>query len=329
MELHETISGLSKELLLNKVDSFASGFTASSDESTKTIASKRYKTFTISNPQAAPQSDKDSIALACCIMDKTSGGLTVLTLSVEKAKDKVAKAFARKGNKQPLSSDTKLTVRMTGVNHAPNVLDCCKIRDGDMSRLLVLTTTIDGRGELTLQAPWSVLVKVDIPSTLSVWNPRALNERAHKEPESQVVPEVTIEPDASFSVRSLEHATMQGRVDIVDNEGRKHRLEILLESRNIQVVKLIKTCQFALQNSGGAGDGILIGWWEVLKWLRLMGEDKDFSEDQLDWMAMVIVFFSMAVYFIEQKEPKSSSKTRKKKAGADADVPPAVESFQK
>jgi anaphase-promoting complex subunit 1 len=55
---------------------------------------------------------------------------------------------------------------------AKGVIDACRLDDGNISRMLVLTETNDGFGELSLQAPWSVLMKVPLPTQFTITNIR-------------------------------------------------------------------------------------------------------------------------------------------------------------
>ncbi|KZZ88881.1 20S cyclosome subunit [Ascosphaera apis ARSEF 7405] len=287
IELQETVSGLSKELLFDRVASFPCGFAPSSTTS-DLPRHKRYKVFSIMNSQGAPHCVKRSVPVTFCIMDKTTNGLILLTLVVEKKKNEKLKPPFRKKKNKMNGSNSDVAVHMTEASHASNVLDCCKVHDGAISRLLIMTKTIGGNGDLTLQAPWGNLFKVDIPCPLLKHNVYSIEHSLIKNISSDSFP-----PEMSHDLFYLGHASSRGKVDVIGKDGQKHRLQIQLEPRNSLVKNVLETCQFALQDDDRSGDGILVAWWEVQKWLRLLDE----GEEHLEWTAMVVVLFSMAVYF--------------------------------
>ncbi|KAI5296470.1 Anaphase-promoting complex subunit 1 [Ascosphaera acerosa] len=323
-------SGLAKELLLCKVASFPCGVSSATDdggdENDHRQASSlgrhaRWEVFSILNSQRQAHCVKRAMPMTFCIMDKVKGGLVLLSLLVEEKKvKKNSKKRTHRSASRGQASATSVTdgphdretiVQMTEASHAANVLDCCKINDGSVSRLLIMTRTIDGRGDLTLQAPWGNLFKIDIPTPLTIVNPLTI-DGATIPPEQCLQ---VIETSTPLSLVSLQHPSKRGHLDIVDDQRRKHRLQIQLEPRNALVRDVIETCQFALQDDDKAGDGIMVAWWEVQRWLRLLEADSETRDDNLEWTAMVIVLFSMAVYFVEQVEPRTPSRHRRRKAG--------------
>lgn len=276
MELTETISGLPKELLLSKVEGFPAGMTLPALKST------RFRVSVISNFQEL-SSDSESNPMAVCILNHETGALVVHCLSVRKTK----KDFR---------------IQAMGLRHGSNVLDSCKIVDGGISRMLVLTRTLDGRGELTLQAPWSTPVKVDLPKMM-IHDPfNAANRRREGSSRRTF-------SDSPLSIVALERPTKTGKVDVVDGEGKRHRIQIQLQPKNHKVRQVLDVCKFVLAQSPGAGDGLLVGWWEVLRWLRT----RDDTETDMEWTAMVVILFSMAVYFIESNSLDKAGKRRRKK----------------
>ncbi|KAI5289745.1 Anaphase-promoting complex subunit 1 [Ascosphaera aggregata] len=248
-ELQETVSGLSKELLLNKIASFPCGVSPT-ETASNLPRLKRYKIFPIMNSQRASHCVKETIPLTFCIMDRATNGLILLSLVVGRKKYAKSKTTYRKNQSKAYGSEANVIVQMTEASHASNVLDCCKVSDGAISRLLTMTRTIDGRGDMTLQAPWGNLFKVEIPSPLDRINSYSIEGSTI----SGGAPE-QIELRSNFSLLSLEHVSNRGRVDIVDGDNRKHRLQIQLEPRNRLVRDVIEACQFALQDDDKAGDG--------------------------------------------------------------------------
>ncbi|OAX80114.1 hypothetical protein ACJ72_05558 [Emergomyces africanus] len=310
MGLRETISGLPREMILTKVDSFSSGL--STTHSASGISrTQKFKVFTISAYQDSPPDAPESTSIAVCIHNKNSKNLSVVSLL---ASDTVAevqpKSRFRQEKKKTGLDDRGVTVRATGILNGPNVVDCCKLVDGDVSRILILSSTIDGRGELTLQAPWSSLVRVELPSSMMIYGPHGISITSppNRQREGSLK---RVLSDGSLDLRGLLHSTNRGKVDVVDKQGRKHRIQIQLEPHNPHVKQILNVCRFVLRQGDKVGDGILVGWWEVLKWLRMRSQGE--SDNDLEWTAMVVVLFTMAVYFIERNPSKPPARQKRKK----------------
>ena len=94
------------------------------------------------------------------------------------------------------------------------------------------------------------------------------------------------DPDLVFT--KFDHVCSRGKIDLVDTEKQRHRLQIQMEPRNDLVKKILRVCKFALRDSEKAGDGIMVAWWEVIKWLR----GKEDIENDLEWTAMTIMLFA-------------------------------------
>lgn len=310
MGLRETISGLPREMILVKVDSFSLGLSTARSVP-NFLRPQKFEVFTISSYQEASLESPESISIAVCILDKNSKNLSVVSLLATHTSAEVQPKSRAKQEKKHGKVDRGVTVRATGVLNGSNVMDCCKLVDGDVSRILILSSTIDGRGELTLQAPWSSLVKVDLPSSMMIYGPHGMSiTGSPNRPREGSLRRVL--SDGSFDLCGLIHSTNRGKVDVVDKKGRKHRIQIQLEPHNLRVKQILDVCRLVLRQGDKAGDGILVGWWEVLKWLQTRREGDNDSD--LEWTAMVIVLFTMGVYFIEGNRSKAPARPKRRKA---------------
>lgn len=309
MGLRETISGLPKEMMLAKVESFSSSLAASRGLPRKSSKLPRPKVFTVASPQDVSSGDTEAIPIAMCVLDNSSGSLVVVTLLVE-GNHISTKEYkpTRRGKKKPNAAEASPVVRATEVRHGTNIIDACRVVDGDVSRVLVLTTTMDGRGELTLQAPWSTVIKIDLPSNLMIHEPDVMS-LANSPARRREGGLKRVFSNQTFNLIGLCHSTSRGRVDAIDSEERKHRIQIQMEPHNPLVKKILAVCKFVLRNSPKAGDGILVGWWEVLKWLKMRDEEGD----DMEWTALVVILFTMAVDFIEGKQKRTPAKQPRKR----------------
>ncbi|KAM5464980.1 Anaphase-promoting complex subunit 1 [Microsporum audouinii] len=304
MGIKETVSNLPREVILSKVGSVPSGVVTTNVLPPHSQKVHQFKVFTLSSSDESTLKDPESTPLAVCILNRNSKDLVVVTLSAQLLGPQ-ARRNAKRGN------GFTYKVRALNVRHGSSVLDCCKLVDRDISRMLVLSSTSDGRGELTIQAPWSTLVRVELPCSMILYEPSNislestpsnLREGGHRR----------VLCKTPLIMRSLAHSTANGKVDIIDEQNRKHRVQIQLQPHNSLVRRVLSLCRYVLRHSEKSGDGIHIGWWQALKWLRA----RDVREENLEWTALVVILFSMAVYFIDDISTDTKAPLRREKRGS-------------
>ncbi|RAL06764.1 anaphase promoting complex subunit 1 [Aspergillus homomorphus CBS 101889] len=312
MDLKDSASGLPEEVLLTKVESFSSKFSGSFHTPVKTkSSSRRLKIITLSPSESGNSQDGYSAALALCLVDQEARSMTVVNLRADRvAIPKKDGGMFGKKKKGGASTERSLLIQASGIQHFSDVCDACKVVDGDISRLMTLKIGDDGQRVLHLQTLWSTPHAVEIPRRLMLNEAYGIysNVPGSRRRESGVKRLMT---DSSISVVGLDHAAVRGKFDVIDSANRRHKLQIKMEPRNDMVKNVFKVCRFALPDSEKAGDGILTTWWEVMKWLQ--GRDTD--EDDLEWTAMVVVLFSMAIPFIESKTTRTHTKPTRRKKG--------------
>ncbi|KAE8144689.1 hypothetical protein BDV25DRAFT_145374 [Aspergillus avenaceus] len=313
MDLKESASGLPEEVLLSKVESFSSRFSGSFQTPTKSRPPKKPKIITLCPTGGASSqggnSGGNSADLALCVVDQDTKSMTVVSLRADRVSfPKRDLVFSKRKKKSKNSDERSLLVQATNVQHFPGICDACKVVDGGISRIMTMSTTDDGQHELLLQTPWGNPVTVDVPPKLMLYEPHGLSHAASmNRPRESGMNRLMTDV---FTVTGLDHPTIRGKVDLIDSEKRRHRLQIHMEPRNELVKSVLQVCRFVLPDSAKAGDGILTAWWETVKWLR----NKEVSETDLEWTAMVVVLFAMAIPFIKSDQARTpAQRTRRKK----------------
>lgn len=307
MDLSGSASGLPKEMLLRKVESFAStGNVSFSDPRRMPI---KPKIFILQPDQSEDLRNPDSSGVAVCLVDRNSRSLVVVNLKIERLPLASRSSGGNASKKQSKSEKHAVVVHAINVRHVANVTDACKIVDGNISRILVLTSTMDGRGELSLHSPWSASVKVELPNSLLLRDP-------YRPPLPLVAPRSEdagmnrVIADSSQNLVGVDHASSRGKVSVIDAFGRRHHIQIQLQPSNPLVRKALGVCRYVLKDSPRAAAGLLIGWWEVLRWLR----SRNVQEHDLEWTALVVLLFTMAVGFVDAPQtPAGPVKQRRKK----------------
>ena len=203
--------------------------------------------------------------------------LIVLHLKLPKPGEKTAKD----GKKSQA-----LTVTPGELRVAQNVVDSCKLIDGNQSVILVLSESMDGKHELSIQAPWRELTKVSV-STLFVENTRSLLyegrqvDRDVKHRKSEVI------DMSNGSIVAVRYPRSNGVVDVADNEGRLHQLKIQLLPSQPQVRRVLDACKSVLPDC--VGERAHAGWLHVMQWLH----DREDSLACTEWSAITILLFAM------------------------------------
>ncbi|CRL20129.1 unnamed protein product [Penicillium camemberti] len=296
--LRESTYGLPEELILTKVESFSSQFSGSFQ---KEPASRRLKVSTLASTEFGSAHKGNTASLAVYIVDQQAQKLTIVNMRADREPTpKNRKKKSKAAEQRPL------LVRAVRIQNVSNVLDACRISDGDLSRILSLSETDSGHRELSLQTLWGSPVKVEVPVPLQLYEPDGISaNKLESRPRESGVNRVMADPDLVFN--KFDHGCSRGKIDLVDTDKQRHRLQIRMEPRNGLVKKILKICKFALRESEKAGDGIMVAWWEVMKWLR--GKE----ENNIEWTAMTVVLLSLAAPFVAPPQTQTPKRARRKK----------------
>jgi anaphase-promoting complex subunit 1 len=295
---------LKQEIILTKVCNVLAEHNNVRYSSQHMPAKSQCRIFTLTAPPSAAD-EQQANTIVICVLDPDEKKLLVLTLYTKTHKRAATELIID----QTIKAEKDVTVVSLGpVMRAKGVIDACRLDDGRISRILVLTETHDGYGELSLQAPWSVLMKVPLPGKFTISNarnlshdatPRAKREGGFKRVFSQ----------GPRALCGLRNSKPRGLVDLVDDEGKMHQLQILLQPQNPHVCRILEVCRSVVPGSRG-GEGVLVGWWNVMQWLRL----ESIECVDMEWTALVIILFSMALGLSNTSKPAQNRTHSKKKS---------------
>ncbi|PVH76066.1 hypothetical protein DL98DRAFT_303227 [Cadophora sp. DSE1049] len=317
----DEFDALKQEVVLSKVCSVPAEHSNVRYSSQHMPAATQCKIFTLAAPPSAAD-DKNGNTIIICLLDPDEKRLLVMTLHSKTHKADVGLINNRTTG---VKSERDVTVlSLASSNWAKGVIDACRLDDGRISRILALTQSQDGYGELSLQAPWSTLMKVTLPAQFAISNVRNLSHdptpRAKREGGFKRV--LSRGPRALCGLRNPKPG---GIVDLVDDEGRMHQLQLMLEPRNPRVCKILEVCRAVLP-AGNSGDGILVCWWNVMQWIRL----ESIHTGDEEWTALVITLFLMVLGLGSASRPtqvQSKKKVRKGHLRSSSGVQPDLESW--
>ncbi|KXJ89990.1 hypothetical protein Micbo1qcDRAFT_148831 [Microdochium bolleyi] len=269
---HE-LDGLSQEVLFVKIHSFPIDNSNVRYSLSKQPARTQCKVFLLPSPESLVD-ERGRWQLLVGIQDPMEKRLQLLTLHMQ----------STGAAQMPQNDSGSTTISFGQLRKAQNVIDSCKITDGDISTILVLSQGDGGRRELSLQAPWSRLTSVSLPRKLALADLRGLDyggsHVGHEVGSRRAITPVIGE------MGMLCYPRLKGRVDVRDvNTQQLHQIQIQLRPSSMQVDKLLTTLSHATRSP--MGDNVLAAWWEILDWVRT----QDGERVDLEWSAFVVLVF--------------------------------------
>lgn len=301
----EDFEGLRKEVVFTKIESMPAERSNLRYSTQHKSAQSQCRVFTL----AAPSSSLQRNQIFLCIFDPEEKKFVVVTLNSALNKKKRSPQGSQKSKKQHSNGIKDPVVNWGDVVRADHVIDACKVFDGEISRILVLSETTDGFGELTLQAPWGLLMKISVPGSLVTNNILSLgyNGQPRVKPEESQAKILSRGPKA---LRGLKNPLPGGMVDIVDEEGRFHQLHLRMEARLPLVKNVLDACKYVLPNKGG--EAVLAGWWNIRQWLT----DGPYVGCDNEWSALIVSLFILAWPFRDLRAKPVRESPRKHRAGS-------------
>lgn len=278
---HE-LDGLQHEIKFTKIHSVHLENQKFRYSTAESIAKVKPKVFVLTAPPFA-NNERSRSQLLVGIQDPLDKRLQLIILHA-RMQQKAEQTM--RGGKHRVLGPATVSVKPGELRVAHNVVDSTKLVDGDQSVVLVLSESLDGRHELSIQAPWRELTKISL-SMLVVENTRDLLyvgrniDRDVKQRKSEAF------DISNGSIVGVRHPRGRGVVDVVDAEGRLHQLRIQLQPLSPQVQRVLAACKSILPDC--VGERMHAGWFHTMQWL-------DGREDivaSLEWSAVTILLFAV------------------------------------
>ena len=272
--------------------------------------------FTVTPPQDPGATHAGSITVYLCIVDKRKQSLLILTFLAEPRLTTKTSRVGKRSRKQETNSHSPgVAIKLINLSQESGIMDAIHLADKDKSRMLVLGADEGGYALLTLRSPWSASTRVALPQKYSSIDYRHFGLQFLIAKRNK--PEHRKKHSINQKLMGLDHNSTNGMVDVVDHKGDRCRIQILMRPRDEQVAKVLEICRWILPEKH-RGEGIVITWWEVLKWLRTRTET--FIDEE--WTALTITLTTMAVMFLGKgrrgrtvKEAKHASKQNRPSGG--------------
>ncbi|KAI1744858.1 hypothetical protein F4680DRAFT_443337 [Xylaria scruposa] len=288
--------GLAQEMLFTKIHTIPIDNSNVRYSLSKHPARTQTKVFCVAGPQIIVD-DVVRQQVLVGLQDPIEKRLQLLTLYLQ---------FQR----TPSSETTKLSrpvFTFGQLKKAQDVIDSCKIVDGDISMILMLSQASNGQRHLSIQAPWGHFTPIVLPKKLSLANMRTLAYRG-----SLINREVGIRraiTPVKGEIAGMRHSKLRGVVDVVDGDSMQlHQIRIQLEPASPQVRKILKILRSILPSP--FTDHLLAGWWDIIAWNR----DQNAEVFDFEWSAIVVQILMMYLALGIRIKPDTPSQPPRKRS---------------
>lgn len=272
-------------------------------------SSDETRIFALKPPAHVGRDRLDKAETFLCIADHSSASLIVICLkqmlhsSVRRDKSSVDTQISSKGLRRH-------GFQVTSCTRKTDVIDATEICDIDCYRLLILSRNAGGQHEIELRDPWNRQCAIRLPSILFLYNPyQVVNTISRRQKREGGFKRILSQGPPTLV--GLRQGGGGGSAVVIDAEGTKHRIKIQLQPRNQLVRTMIKLCDSILPMMDGNKEPILNEWWKAMAWLSAKVD----VEGDREWTAFVIVLFSIATGFVDDRRAEASTRQRKRKTG--------------
>ena len=307
--LRNDFVGLRKEILFTKIYSIASGSTIS-QQSKAASGPGNLDIFALKAPEHTIRGETEEADAFLCIHDSLATSLLVIGLGLSCAMERSSNNKVKYKDYKSRNAAQYCELRVLNSHSSSGIVDACRMLDTDCYRLVILKRNVDGQNKLYLQDPWHPPSEVPFPAKLFVYNPYHVPGAAfpNQQREGGLKRILSQGPRAFVKLRQ---GGSKETINITDADGLEHRVQIQLQPRNKVIFTLIKLCDSILPSTHMQGEPILNGWWRMMIWLSTKSD----IEGDVEWAAFVVVLFSIAAGFIEDRHAESPARQKRRKTG--------------
>jgi anaphase-promoting complex subunit 1 len=304
--------GLTREILLTKIHSMPMDNSNVRYSLSNKPARAQSKVFIVDGPPFATD-ERGNRDLLICIQDKLDKRLQLLPLRIEcqyKKPEISTRDGARAVGDLVISKITPDVLR-----RAHNVVDSCKVSDGDHAMILILSENAAGQRELSIQAPWSAMSTLALPMLYAdnLGSLEYVGTHVNKEAKGRRSVGAKL---SATDVTKIRHSRKAGVIDLEDHSGNTHRVQIQLQPRNPQVRNVLQVCQSVLPVE--FSEKLLAGWWQIVKWV----EDQNVDPADVEWSSLVIEILGLFLSLSPDLSLPSTRSTPRRRRSLDPTAGP-------
>lgn len=274
--------GLQKDVLFSRIYQIPLDQSNMHVTNSDSPAQTKLKVFTLCSPSfAVDEHSRNQLLIGIQDSEEKRLNIIILNIVLRQIADQERRA-------EPEVNKTNIAVTSAEFRKAKNVVDACKLVEGEYSAILVLSESMDGRHELSTQAPWSERSTI-WPELVFVDDTRSLQFRGRKIDRDIKHRKSEVIDLLNGSIVGLRYPRNRGIVDALDADGRLHQLKVQLGPACPQVGKILAMSRNILDDS--LGERIHGAWLHIMQWLRTQSE---FIADP-EWSAVTILLFTLVL----------------------------------
>ena len=262
------------------------------------------RAFTIALPRASLQSSTHRETIHFVLVNRETQELLSLKICPHEERDR-----KRTRSDQKMTSKTWTEGVIVDETRQSAVIDACKVKDGNITRILTLVRHPNGASALSLQAPWAAPLDINLPKPINMIDPFTFGServgKRHHEGFRRVLSQGIDQLDA------LEHPDESGAVDIVDSDKVLHRIRLQLRPHDHLVARILGICDGVLPSLEYIHEPILQVWLGVRLWLQ----EKSEADNASEWLAVTIALFILAAPFIPDRRSDFTKQQNKRRSG--------------
>ena len=282
LEAQEPISGLRKEILMFRFAEIPMGEAPSPGVSDRYDTKSNIRVFTISTLNAPDSSGSPTYRSFIHLTDRSTKSRVAVEYQTLRVRFRPPHRLAR--TPASLMSQTILVPTVKAVSRFSNNVDALKVMDGPDSCLVTITKAGEEACKLTLHTCISVTIDLE---RLRLFNPFSFSDTLLSTRMSAGQSR-TIKTPQTF--RALAHSGPAGTIDVQDDEGCFHRLQIQLRPQNDLVAKALDIFRAVLP--GEVGDLIRLIWYDSVR------SAAPNLAAAIEWEAFVTAIFALPVSLI-------------------------------
>lgn len=234
------------------------------------------------------------------IVDQPSQGHVQVELKVQ-TKKKPKRYSSTLAPSITIESGDVLIPEVGRIDKIKGHLDAVKVSDKGIESMLCLSRGPSGQYQLSLHSEYGSYLPLELAmGQLKLFNPYSLSGMT---PASRKNAGLQRTLQAFREIRGFESPSYDGIFDLVDGEGRHHRLQLQLAPLN-NSVRLIFSLLRAIFPAPVA-DLLISTWWSIL---RIIQEEEGYDKE---WLALASTIFTLPMAFAaEHNHAKSNPATR-------------------
>ena len=270
------------------------------------------RVFVLHPPSSSLSTRADLRTLYLGLFDRNSRSLEMYRIDVRCRKRKISlRSDGQKpGTRYEILEESPRKVSRVALQCDRQVIDVCTPRVKFSSHVILLSLGKNGVIEVTVQAPWAEIFRVDLPSIFSLHNPFQITDLIALRSRREGGLKRVLSQGPGLLAR-MGHVHGDAELDFINAKNVHHRLDLRLMTKSRYIGRLIEVCEAVLPPSLADQDLIVGGWRKAYMWLASRWEEGD----DIDWPALLVFIFSLVAPYVKDARSSTVLPPRRRKGG--------------